>query len=343
VSTDESVDSEDGFDADRLAAWLVEVVDPAISTVRISRLAGGHSSGAWRLDIIGRGDPEPMVLKAPDLPSIVYQRDACREASIIDALSRMGAPVPAVIAIDNGTRAIGRPCFVLEYVDGRGLPDAPPGYHCDGWFRDAGTEAQRAIWESFHDALGAVHNADATRVPDASHGPNGVVDVLDYWRASLLDAAPAATVPRQLRVLDWLRDNVPSGADDAPAICMGDARLANVLIAGTEARALVDFEIAYVGNPAADIGYSLFFDDLQRRSIDQPLAGLPSAEETWTRWSAATGRSADDRDYWIAFGAMILCVTATRAMIQWGVAGESVDTDNFIVPAWEAAVERATR
>jgi len=343
VNTDASPDAEDGFDADRLAAWLGEVVDPAISSVTISRLAGGHSSGAWRLDIIGRGDPVPMVLKAPDLPSVVYRRDVCREGRIIDALSRMGAPVPAVIAIDSGTRAIGRPCFVLEYVDGRGVPDSAPGYHGGGWIRDAGTEAQRAIWDSFHDALAALHNVDASKVPDASHGPNGAVDVLDYWRDSLLDEAPADTVPRQLRVLDWLRDNVPPGADDAPAVCMGDARLANGLFAGTEVRALVDFEVGYVGNPAADIGYSLFFDGLQRRNTDEPLAGLPSEDDTWARWSAATGRSADDRDYWTAFGATILCVTATRAMIQWGVSGESVDSDNFIVPVWESAVERAAQ
>jgi aminoglycoside phosphotransferase (APT) family kinase protein len=165
--------------------------------------------------------------------------------------------------------------------------------------------------------------------------------VVEYWRASLLDATAGATVPRQLALLDWLRERFPAGADDEPAVCMGDARLVNGLIAGTEVRALVDFEVAYVGHPAADIGYSLFFDDRQRRSAPQPLPGIPTADETWARWSRATGRDARDRDYWMAFGAMVLCVTATRAMLQWGLADATVETDNPLVTAWEHAVQRA--
>jgi aminoglycoside phosphotransferase (APT) family kinase protein len=163
---------------------------------------------------------------------------------------------------------------------------------------------------------------------------------LEYWRDALLDAAPAEAVPRQLWALAWLKANLPAGANDAPGPCMGDARLVNGLVKGSSVRALVDFEVAYIGNPAADIGYSLFFDDLQRRSVDRPLAGVPSKDESWERWSRETGRSDCDRAFWMAFGATILCVTATRAMIQWGLSGPTVESDNPIVSAWEAAIER---
>jgi aminoglycoside phosphotransferase (APT) family kinase protein len=198
------------------------------------------------------------------------------------------------------------------------------------------------VLESFHDALAALHSVDAAKVADASLGPNGITDVIEYWRTSLLDATARATVPRQLALLDWLREHLPSDADDTPAVCMGDARLVNGLIARTEIRALVDFEVAYLGHPAADIGYSLFFDGLQRRSAEQPLPGIPSPEEAWTRWSRATGRDTSDRDYWTAFGAMVLCITATRAMLQWGLAEATVETDSPLVTAWEQTVQRAT-
>jgi aminoglycoside phosphotransferase (APT) family kinase protein len=48
--------------------------------------------------------------------------------------------------------------------------------------------------------------------------------------------------------------NIPAGSEDAPALCMGDARLGNAVIHETDVRALVDFEVAYIGHPAADIG-----------------------------------------------------------------------------------------
>ena len=48
-----------------------------------------------------------------------------------------------------------------------------------------------------------------------------------------------------------------------------------------------------------------------------------------------------DRDYWMAFGATILCITATRAMIQWGLSEATVESDNPIVGMWEAAMDGA--
>jgi aminoglycoside phosphotransferase (APT) family kinase protein len=274
---------------------------------------------------------------------VVYRRDAAREARILAALHRAGAPVPAVVGIDAEGRAIGRPCFVMELVEGRSPADSSAGgFHDDPWLHEIGPAGHRAAWHSFYDALAALHTVDAVGIVDASLGPNGSVDVIGYWRDALLDEAPADTVPRQLALLEWLAANVPAGADDDPALCMGDARFVNCLIDGTEVRSLVDFEVAYLGNPAADIGYSLFMESLQRDGAQDPLRGIGDADEVWTRWSAATSRDNRQRDYWTAFGAMVLVITATRAMIQWGLAGSDIETDNPLVAVWEGLVERAT-
>jgi aminoglycoside phosphotransferase (APT) family kinase protein len=197
------------------------------------------------------------------------------------------------------------------------------------------------VWRSFIDALAALHRIDPARIAHASYGPNGVLSVLDYWRRSLLDAAPAPLVSRQLRALDWLGQNRPGDAEDSPALCMGDARPGNAVLVGTEVRALVDFEVAHLGNPAADIGYCLVFDKITRLLSDQPATGIPPASETWDQWSAATGRSIEHRDYWMAFGTTTMCVTGTRAMLSWGMPIETVDTDNIVVDEWEALIDRA--
>jgi aminoglycoside phosphotransferase (APT) family kinase protein len=331
-------------DSARLQAWIAARVDFPVASIEITRLAGGHSSGAWRVDVAGDGVVRPLVLKAPEEPSVVHRRDACREGRILDACGRMGAPVPAVLGVDDGARTIGRRCFVMEHVDGVGLADtSPSSYHDDPWLRQADPDVRRAVWESFHDALARLHTVDAAKVPDADHGTAGVADVLEYWRQALLDAVPAESAPRQLAALEWLRGNIPPGADDAPAVCMGDARLVNCLLVGTDVAALVDFEVAYTGNPAADIGYSLFVDQRHRGHTDRPLSGLPTADETWARWARTTGRDLDHRDYWSAFGATVIVVTATRAMVQWGMSTSSLDTDNPLVAAWETAVQDAAR
>jgi aminoglycoside phosphotransferase (APT) family kinase protein len=330
-------------DRERLRTWLREAVDPSISAVRVTRLGGGHSSGAWLLDVDAAGGSTRLVLKVPGEPSVVFRRDAVREARIMDAAQRLGAPVPEVLAVDDGTGAVGRPCFAMTYVHGRAVADAGVlGYHDDEALRAAGPDAPRAVWESFHDSLAALHSVDARAVPAASLGDAGISDVIAYWRASLLDAVPAPGAPRQVAALDWLRDHLPAGADDAPAVCLGDARLVNGIVDGTQVRALVDFEVAYVGNPLADVAYSLMLDARYRAATETPLA-LPSPDETWQRWSRATERRVEHREYWTAFGMMIICITATRAMLQWGLAGDTVDSDNPMVGDWVGMIEEAAR
>jgi aminoglycoside phosphotransferase (APT) family kinase protein len=305
-------------------------------------LGGGNSSGAWRLDLSASTGPRSLVLKAPNDGGLVFDCNAAREGRILDAARRVGAPVPAIAAIDETGEVLGQPCFVMEFVNARSVPESTPAsFHGEGWFRDADDSAQRAVWWSFLDALGAVHEIDVDAVP-AKYGAGGVVDVLAYWRRSLLDAAPAHLVPRQLAVIDWLTAHVPADADAEPALCMGDSRLGNALLQGTEVRALVDFEVAYIGNPAADIGYCLMHEAFTRLLTDRPATGVPSVAETWDYWETITGRSVHQRDYWTAFGATVLCVTGTRAMLKWGMPVATIDNDNIVVAEWEALIERAT-
>lgn len=91
-------------DADRIAAWLAAALDPSISAVSVRKLAGGHSSGAWRIDAGTAAGPRALVLKAPLLPSVVFRRDAGREGRVLDALSRGGTAVPAVVVVDGAGR-----------------------------------------------------------------------------------------------------------------------------------------------------------------------------------------------------------------------------------------------
>jgi aminoglycoside phosphotransferase (APT) family kinase protein len=330
------------FEAARLAGWLGAALDAPVASLTATRLAGGHSGGAWRIDVELPGGVRRLVLKAPGTDTLVFGRDVDREARILAAGHEAGAPLPAVVAIDSDGSALGLPCFVMDLVAGRSLGDTPPaGCHGEGWLRDAGPAVQRCVWNSFHDALAAVHAIEPATVPEAALGPNGIVDYVAYWRSSLLDVAPVAAVPRHLAALDWLAANLPADADEAPALCMADARLGNAVVEGDEVRALVDFEVAYLGNPAADIGYSLFFDAMQRGYSGDPLPGFSDPETTWARWEHVTGRRSGDRPYWTAFAAAVLCVTAARAMVQWGADPSSIEAAPGVLAAWERAVDRA--
>jgi aminoglycoside phosphotransferase (APT) family kinase protein len=331
------------FDLYQLEQWLIATVDASITDLTATRMGGGNSSGAWRLDFHTTSGVQHLVLKTTMESGLVFECAASREGHILHAARQAGAAVPSILAIDETGAALGRPCFVMELVEGRTVPESTPAsFHGEGWFRDADAGNQQAVWWSFVDSLATLHSISPAAVP-AGYGTEGVVDMLSYWRRSLLDAAPAALVPRQLAVIDWLATHVPDDANHHPAVCMGDARLGNALLQGNDVRALVDFEVAYIGNPAADIGYCLMHESFTRLLTDQPATGIPSSHETWERWEQLTGRRIHHRDYWTAFGATILCITGTRAMLKWGVPVEEIDSANIVVQEWEALVERAAQ
>jgi aminoglycoside phosphotransferase (APT) family kinase protein len=186
-----------------------------------------------------------------------------------------------------------------------------------------------------------VHRVDLAALDGAYDGPRGAHDVLAYWRDALLAVADASLVPRHLAVFDWLRANIPASADGPPALCMGDARLVNAIVDGSDVAALVDFEVAYVGNPIGDVGYSLFLE--RSHGHTAPLPGLPSEADTWARWSAATGRELVDLDYWMAFAATIIVVTASRAGVMWGPPDSFSEDRQGLLSLWESVVEQAAR
>lgn len=330
----------EGIDVGRLTDWLRTEVDRSLTGLRAERIGGGNSSGAWRLDFRTDGGAGRLVLKTVAESGLVFNCDASREGRILRAGGRAGAPLPEVVAIDESGRVLGRPCFVMELVDGRSVPeDNPASFHGDGWFRDAPAARQLQVWWSFIATLAELHAVPIDSVP-ARHDGNGVAGMLGYWRRALLDAAAAHLVPRQLAAIDALAAHIPVDADDRPALCMGDARLGNALLQGNSVRALIDFEVAYIGNPAADIGYCLMHESFTRRLTERPATGLPSATQTWDRWEQLTGRTVADRDYWTALGATVLCVTGTRAMLKWGVPADSVEEANIVVPEWESLISR---
>ena len=73
------------------------------------------------------------------------------------------------------------------------------------------------------------------------------------------------------------------------------------------------------------------------------MPGIPSEEDTWSRWSQKTGRDLVDLDYWTAFGATIIVVTATRAMVQWGLVDAFAEEHHRMLPEWESLLDRANR
>src|SRR5207244_12421350 len=100
--------------------------------------------------------------------------------------------------------------------------------------------------------------------------------------------------------LAWLRRHRP--ADEPLGLCWGDARIGNMIFAGARCRAVLDWEMATLGNPEQDLAWWLFLDRHHSEGIGlERLAGLPRRDEQVARYEELMGPPVRHLDYYGVF------------------------------------------
>ena len=118
--------------------------------------------------------------------------------------------------------------------------------------------------------------------------------------------------------------------------------MANLLEREGSVIALVDWELAYVGNPRGDIAYHLYMDGRYAAVAGRRLSGLPDADSTWRRWEDRTGLEASDRRYWAMYATTFMAITATWAMrLAYGFDPSQIERANPIIADIEAVLAKA--
>lgn len=253
----------------------------------------GHSNVTY---LVRRGDVEVVLRRPPRPPLPPSAHDVLREARVLRALAG-SARVPRVLAVCENATVIGAPFYVMEKVDGHVVTSQLPEP------LDSPEERRRA-GEELVDALVEVHAADWEAAGLEGFGrPTGYLERQLRRFGGLWEHNRTRDVPEVERVGGWLADNLPPSG---PAtVVHGDFRLGNVMYAPeapARLRAILDWEMATIGDPLADVGYlcTLWVD----RS-DPPLGmfelssvtraeGFLGREELVARYEERSGRSVSD-------------------------------------------------
>ena len=209
----------------------------ADDVVDLVRLSGGASRETWSFDAVGPG---------PDRRRLVLQRrrsgstgDMDLEARVLQAARAGGVPVPAVVAWAGDSEALGAPFTIVERVEGETI--ARKILRDDEY---AGARPRLAA--QLGRAAAALHRIDPATVPGLA-----LVDEVAQYR-EVLDASGQPHPAFELG-FRWLAANRPDPMP--PAIVHGDFRLGNVIVGPDGLRAVIDWELAHVGEPLADLGW----------------------------------------------------------------------------------------
>ena len=271
----------------------------ATGVANAARLSGGASQETWSFDIVHPGGNIGAILRrAPqghgaspravglDTESILMQR-------AYDA----GVPSPQVLHVLQPQDDLGTG-FIMARVEGETIPRKI--------LRDAQyAEARPMLARQLGQVLAGIHALDVAQLPNLRH-MTAAKEIAEFERDYRSFDWPRPVFELALR---WLRDHDP-GPSDQVTLVHGDFRHGNLIIGSDGVRAVLDWELAHVGDPMEDLGW-VCVNSWRFGEIDRPVGGFGTREELFAGYEAA-GRRADPArvKFWEVMGTLrwgIMC------------------------------------
>jgi aminoglycoside phosphotransferase (APT) family kinase protein len=296
-----------GVDLDALSGWLDHAA-PGLRHGPLSgeRIAGGMSNLTLRIT----DGSTTWALRRPPLGHVLpTAHDMAREFRIISALRRTPVPVPHPVVLCEEPEVLGAQFYLMSFVDGVVL-DKPETLAL------LTPETAASACERLIDVLLELHALDPDELGLHDFGrPHGFLErQLRRWAAQW-----QASQTQERPELDdlWRRLGETRPEQSAAGIVHGDYRLTNVIYTTDVAdiAAVVDWEMTTIGDPLADVGLLVVYQDLATQgSFLTPASsaevGLLDSEALVQRYDAGSPRDLTAIDWYVAFGYVKLAVIA---------------------------------
>ncbi len=244
-----------------------------------------------------------VLRRDPD--SSLLESDRETEFRVLESLKDSGVHVPRVYWLEKGGTVLERPFMIMEQIIGEVTPFFQLISPDDAALRNGRIDATVRELATLHnvdwrkcglDFLGVPENATAFAERQVAHWEK-------EFRQVKLDAQPILT-----EAFLWLRDHIPQAK--RLALLHGDFKTDNLLFDGPEVKGLLDWEMAAIGDPVADIAWFC----LDRWSVDGLCCGLVEREAFIEKWQEFSGLEADDAAmlFWTVFSNVKLAMIHLR-------------------------------
>jgi aminoglycoside phosphotransferase (APT) family kinase protein len=252
---------------------------------------------------------EPLIVRRDPLGGLL-ETDRATEFAVLRALQASAVPAPLPRWIDATGTSLGRPSLVMRRESGS----------CDYFVVNGERPLSERVRlaERFCDLLAEVHLVDWRTTGMAAFltdpGPMASVTELERWEAVLrrdqLEAYPELELAKV-----WLLANAPRSS--TTVLVHGDFKPGNVLLDGERMTALLDWELAHLGDPMEDLGWVT----QPLRMKEHLIGGAWEHRELFDRYTRATGREVDEMSvaWWRVFASYktaVMQVTGLRAFVE---------------------------
>lgn len=327
---------------------MINGVEPAGVSLRplrhylAGRLDGFEASGPLRAGLLAGGrsnitcllvqDSRRWVLRRPPLGELLpTAHDMVREHRVLQGMARTGVPVPRPLLLCTDESVIGAPFLVMEHVEGEVIGTAAQAAALSPARADA---VSRALVET----LARLHGADpiAAGLGDLGRPAGYLRRQVRRWHEQWHRCA-TGELPELDELVRRLYGQLPDGEPTGGAtVVHGDYRLDNLIVApAARVRAVLDWEMATLGDPLADLGLLLVYwsepGDRLRAAV--PVArGVTAFPGFWDRQQVAahyldlTGRQPSHLDACVGLACFKLAVVLQGIHARY-LAGDATGDD----------------
>ena len=288
----------EGFE--KLPAYL------GVSSVEVSAFPGGFSNLTYQ---VCAGEATYVLRRPPQGLKIAKAHDMIREFRVLQALEKAGyTKMPHPISCCEDESVIGAPFFLMEKVEGMIIRNRPPVEASSSFFQ--------SLSQSALDVLIELHSLELNDSGLGALGkPEGyALRQVQGW-AERFQKAKTSEVPQIEKAFEWLLASLPASSD--VAFIHNDFKYDNLVISTSgEVQAVLDWEMATVGDPLMDLGTTLAYwaeaedEDILKMFNLSYVPGNFTRREVIDYYAFKTGRNVSEMGFYYVFG---LCKVATIA------------------------------
>lgn len=291
-----------GYDIPVVEAWIKKNTQGLTPPFAWTRLEGGHSNLTYLLqDESGN----KAVIRRPPLGKLLPKaHDMRREWALISSLGPTGFPVPAAIGFCDDKTVTGADFYLMGYSPGRPLHSAE---QTQAWVP---ADKRVTLAHSFIDTLALLHSLDPDEIGLGTLGKKEDYvgrQVKTWYRSWLSSVEPAKyDDPRAHELRQYFLDHKPE--QGTARVVHGDYGFHNCLIgAQSTVTAVVDWEISTLGDPLADLAYTLKgWPETEADIASSPgaptsVGGFPFRQELAQRYAETTGLNIDMLEFYVGF------------------------------------------
>ena len=328
----------------RIANYLSSKLPGDWTNLKLQRFVGGQSNPTYLMQL---GAKNYVLRTKPDGVLLPSAHAIDREFKVMVALANCGLPVPLPSHYIDDESLMGKPFYIMPFVEGRIFRDPIlPGLS---------VKEREDIYKTMATALAQLHRLSPVEAQLQNIGKptdfysRQIKRWSDQYKLVEMDQDKCMNA-----LIDWLPKHLP--LDEESVVTHGDFRLENLVFHPTEPRILgiLDWELATLGDPRADLAYNMMAWYLPQNAFgsfaDQDISftGIPNVNEYLEIYSNVRGKDMiKDWDYFVSFSlfrlASILYGVWRRGIEGNASSPDAVSRGKLAIVCAQAANEAMTR